>query len=237
MLADSSSSTTVAGDATQAAVNVPAQADDVSAPAEQVQQEQGQFDETRYRKIAQEEAAKIAQSFTAKAENRINQRIQEQIQALEMNKSVLGLSDEQVEAAKQKIVMKEMTAPPQTAQANAGDQPEYPNQPQFHPIVAEALGMMEDEQMTIDEGDPEFEKYIKPHFSKATVDRTFVADTTRAIDAKKARLALQKENAAARSPGGAGGGGQPKPKPLTPEEKISKGLTAASWQSQEPPAK
>ncbi|CAK0772521.1 hypothetical protein CCP3SC15_450002 [Gammaproteobacteria bacterium] len=213
MLPGNSSSQAVdAGQASQAAaVEVQAQeVDQVNAQTEQAKQEP-KFDEALYRKIAREEAAKVAQSFTAKAENRIGERVQEQIRALEMSQKVLGLSDAQVDAAKQQIAIQAMIAKPE-AETPAGalqqSQTANPNQPQLHPAIADALSMMEAEKTSIDEGDPEFTKFIKPHFGEAELNGSkFRMDVARAIDAKQARLNAQKETAPARSPGGAGGGG------------------------------
>jgi len=201
------------------------------------EQQQGQFDEATYRKIAREEAAKIAQSFTDKASNRIMQQVQEQIAALEMSAGALGLTDEQVEKAKQNIVIKAMTAKPQGAQASAPGQTANEGQHQagMHPIMAQAIGMMQAEGMSIDDGDPEFVKFIQPLLGEPEPDARLLRAMGRALDAKSQRLASTQAAAAARVASGAGGGGKPNPKPLTAEEKISKGL-AGNWPTQEPPA-
>lgn len=210
------------------------QQDDVSGQ-EAVEQKGQLFDEATYRRIAREEAARVAQSFTDKASNRIMQQVQEQIAALEISAGALGLSAEQVDEAKQKIVMKAITAKPQGTQASDSGQPDARGQYQqgLHPVVAQAVAMMEAEQMSIDEGEPEFEQYIKPLLSSGAPDARLLRATSKALDAKAERLAKQRDAAAARAASGAGGGGQPNRKPLTPEEKISKGLSG-EWASQEP---
>lgn len=201
------------------------------------EEQRPQFDEALYRKIAREEAARVAQSFTDKASSRIMQQVQEQIAALEMSAGALGLSAEQVEKAKQRIVVDAMTAK-QGTQASVPGQPadEGQYQQNVHPILAQAIGMMEAEGMSIDEGDPEFEKFIRPLLGEPNPDARLLRATGKALDAKAARLAAARESAVARAGSGAGGGGggRPNSKPLTPEEKISQGL-AGNWQTSTPP--
>ena len=79
-------------------------------------QEQKPLDEARVIELATQIASRTAQSLVDKAEYRISRKAQEQIQALELNQSVLGLNDQQVLDAKQKIVMNDLTAKQQDPQ-------------------------------------------------------------------------------------------------------------------------
>src|SRR5689334_22701689 len=75
-----------------------------STPAAEPQTEQKPLTLEDYRKIAREEATRIAQSQVAKGESRIQKQIQEKFDALEKTKTTLKLSDDQVKQAKQDIV-------------------------------------------------------------------------------------------------------------------------------------
>lgn len=176
------------------------------------------FDEARFREIAREEATRAAQSFTDKLSERMNKTIRERFDGLERNKQVLGLSDEQVEAAKRKIVEEERdsavmgqvrgdqanVANPLTTPPNGvgGIQPGGQG---VHPMIATALQLMSDEQVMIEDSDPEFGKYLKPLLGGQEIGNGFLAAAVRAVDAKKARLAAQKENATVRTAGSADG--------------------------------
>ena len=174
------------------------------------------FDEQKYRQIAREEAIKAAQSFTDKLSERMNKTIRERFEGLERNQHVLGLSDEQVEAAKKKIVEEERNSAvmsevhptggdPRKVGDNQAAEADGGGAGQLHPVIATALSMMKDEGVFIEEGDPEFGQYLKPMIDKGELTGTFLAASTRAIDAKRARLEGQKRNAAVRNAGGVDG--------------------------------
>jgi hypothetical protein len=87
-----------------------------------------------FRQIAREEAMRVAQSQTAKSENRINQRIAERFAALDTNKGVLNLTDDQVKQAQKAIIEDEQMnafAKP-TPQAQSG-QAQPPSTEPFDP--------------------------------------------------------------------------------------------------------
>lgn len=197
--------------------NIDVDAEKVSEDGEPKRPEQNGFDEARFREIARDEATRAAQHFTDKLSERMNKTIRERFEGLERNKQVLGLSDEQVEAAKRKIVEEERDSAVMgqvTNDLNPSDgsdqkpvgtvQGGQPNG-NVHPVIATALQMMSDEQVMIEESDPEFGKYLKPLLGGQEIGNGFLTATVRAVDAKKARLAAQKENANARTAGSADG--------------------------------
>lgn len=182
-------------------------------PDEQVAEEPARgFDEQKYRQIAREEAIKAAQSFTDKLSERMNKTIRERFEGLERNQTVLGLSDEQVAAAKRKIVEEERNSSVmgevQADPRNAGENPAAVadgSTEQLHPVIATALSMMHDEGIYIEESDPEFGQYLKPMIDRGELTNGFLAASTRAIDAKKTRLEEQKRKASVRNAGGVDG--------------------------------
>lgn len=88
-----------------------AQVQETAAPEETSTQTEPQTEKPLttedYRRIAREEATRVAQSQVAKSENRTDRRIQERFAALEANKSVLKLSDEQVLEVRRQIIEEE----------------------------------------------------------------------------------------------------------------------------------
>ena len=103
------------------------------------------------------EATRIAQSFVDKAENRISAKAQEQINALKLTQGALGLTDEQVETAANKIVLNDLKAP-RTEQASPAPQTQT-NQPaqEIDPVIQETLDVFKAEGVTIETTDPEYE--------------------------------------------------------------------------------
>jgi hypothetical protein len=160
------------------------------------------------RRIAVEEATRIAQSQVAKGENRIEKRIQEQVAALKLNAGVLGLSEEQVTQAKQKIVTEAYTAEPPQAGAPTSD-------PNAAPDVERAIQFMNAEignvfaevGTSVTSADPEFKEL------QGTIDRAWndpkgltkiLLAASKAASAKAGRIASQQENAQARVVSGGG---------------------------------
>lgn len=68
------------------------------------------------------------------------------------------------------------------------------------PHAQAAIEMMADADTYIEEGDPEFETYIKPHLSQP--GPALLRATSQAIDAKQARTLQNKEKAPLRTPAG-----------------------------------
>jgi len=153
------------------------------------------------RGIAREEATRIAQSQVAKGENRIQGYIQQQIAALQQTKTLLGLSDQQVAAAQDKIIRDAYTQ-----QIDGAGQPtaqQYQQQPEMHPAIEAALAMMEAQGTIVEEGDPEFES-IRPLLAAGDY-RNLIATTKNAMAQKTLRLQSRKGKATVRAPGGASG--------------------------------
>lgn len=159
-----------------------------------------------YRRIAHEEATKVAQSQVAKGENRINQRIQEKFSALEESKGVLKLSEEQVQQARRDIVTDAYVEP--DAQTPAGAPPANGNPIQ---VLNSYLGaVFEEVGVAVTANDPEFKKL------QDAIDEAWTIDgpqglvkvqraAIKAAESKLARLEAQRKNAAARVAGGGEG--------------------------------
>jgi hypothetical protein len=170
--------------------------------AEQPSQETKPIDEAAVRKIAEEIATRTAQSLVDKAEYRISKKAQDQIRALELNKQTLGLDDNQVMEAKQKIVMNDLTAPPAAEGPASPQQPASGDQPEIDPVFAETLSYFNEQNVTVEEGDPEF-KGIKTVLDNPKASTfAYIAAVLKAVEAKKARVASQTESAPARVLGG-----------------------------------
>jgi hypothetical protein len=209
--------------------NVSAQAPAVeatpqAAPASTTEQHKPeptpQFDETALRKLAREEATRIAQSLVDKGESRITKQIQDRLAALEMTRGDLGLTDEDVERARQKIITNVMTAKPEPAPASA---PAPSEVSEVNPVYAKTLQVFEEEGVTVEEGDPEFKEIMDAWNDPKGSETKYLKAVYRAVSAKQQRTASQQEHAAARV--SAPGTNAPVlGKPLTIEEKLSKGL-------------
>jgi hypothetical protein len=85
-----------------------------------------------------------------------------------------------------------------------------PQAQDLHPLASIAFPVFEEEGIAIEEGDPEYEK-IKPFLKDPKPSQgkvvKFSNELYKQIEAKKQRIASQKDKAAVRSPGG--GGPQP----------------------------
>ncbi len=159
-----------------------------------------------YRQIAREEAIKAAQSFTDKAERRISEKAQAQIDALRMNQEVLGLSNEEMDAATTKIVVNDIKAPRQAEQASpapATQATQAQTQDDLHPAVAAILEINETEGLAVDEADPEWIKFVKPVWDnpKGTIPQ-LRKEYYLALDAKRQRQQQQQQQGPARVVGG-----------------------------------
>jgi hypothetical protein len=176
----------------------------VSTPAEP------QKERTLTLEDVQREATRIAQSLVAKGENRINQRIQEQFSALEMSKKALGLSDEQVAQAKQKIVTDAFTASePETTGEQPGNPPAVSVDQAIQYLNDQITAVFDVEGTTVNPSDPE-SKIIQEAMDRSWNDRNGLAiilgAARKAATTKAQREASQKETAASRVISGGGNG-------------------------------
>lgn len=169
-----------------------------------------------YRQIAREEATRVAQSQVAKSENRTNQRIQERFAALEANKSVLKLTDEQVQTAQDAIIKEEtMKAyqPQPSGQQASGPQAQAPSDDMIRQQVEFVYGQIQAAFETagteVTRNDPEY-KEIEAAMSdpKGSLAKTLLA-AGKAAESKLARVSAHKETAKARVPGGGGNSSNP----------------------------
>lgn len=184
-----------AGTGAQASASQP---DPSQAQATELQTERPLTAE-EYRQIAREEAVRAAQSFTDKAERRISEKAQAQIDALKINQEVLGLSTEEMDAATTKIVVNDIKEPRQAAPASTATPQAKAQQEELHPAVAAILEINEVEGMEVAETDPEWEKYIKsvwndPNGTVPQLRRQYY----KAIDSKRERMQTQQQQGQAR---------------------------------------
>lgn len=145
------------------------------------------------------------QSRMAQGANQIGAKVQQEIQkgfeALQITAKTAGLDENQIRNAQDRIVREAY------ARANNVEeqtpQPEFDNQPQLHPLVYSAIQMMNERGTIVEEGDPEFDKYIKPYLGPG-VNSTILNQTIAAMDAKEIRIKTDKDKAQLRQPGGRG---------------------------------
>lgn len=160
------------------------------------------LDEARVRSIAEEIATRTAQSLVDKSAARLSRQAQDQIAALQINKETLGLNDEQVTAAKQRIVMHDLTTP-----AAAGTQISNPppsNEAPLHPIIAETFDIFKEEGIAIQESDPEYKIIADALQDPQGSPSKYRKVLYKQIEAKRQRQASINETATVRSPGGGG---------------------------------
>lgn len=146
--------------------------------------------------------SKSIQSQVAKGENRMNQRIAERFAALDANKGVLKLSDEQVQAAQQDIIREEQMSAFRPAEPqNNGPQPASPNETvvrQVEFVYEQINGIFDDVGTQVNANDAEW-KTVQSALDdpKGSLAKTLRA-ATKAAEAKSARIATQQKNAPAR---------------------------------------
>lgn len=169
-------------------------------------------------KIADQRAARIAQSQSAKSENRIQKLIQEKFAALNATKDTLGLSDDQVKQAQQKIVTEAYASPPaEGSETPATNQPETTATTDADQAIsymnAQIQNVFDEVGATVTKADPEFAELQKA-VDAAWNDPKGLVKILRAADkaatTKAARLQASSKTAAARvvSGGQPSGGGQ-----------------------------
>lgn len=149
------------------------------------------------------EATRIAQSFVDKAENRISAKAQEQINALKLTQGALGLTDEQVETAANKIVLNDLKAP-RTEQASPAPQTQTNQAQEVDPVIQETLEVFKTEGITIEVTDPEYKPLDAilrdPNGNIHQFRKALFAQ----IEAKRTRVAALQETASARVTGVSG---------------------------------
>lgn len=152
----------------------------------------------------QREATRIAQSMVAKGENRINQSIREQIDALNKSKDILGLTPQQVDQARQKIVTEAYTAAAQPEQP--AEQPvNLPDPNQF--LDAQLKVVYQEVGTTIEASDPEaagLQATIEAVFNDPNGLTKILFAAQKAAAAKATRLQQRQETAGARVVSGGG---------------------------------
>lgn len=189
-----------------------------------------------YRKIAREEATKIAQSQVAKGETRIQKMIQEKFKALDQTKDTLGLSAEQVTQAKQKIVTdvyaSQEEEPPETNQPTS---PVSDVDQAIQYMNAQIANVYTEVGTSVSKSDPEF-KALQTTVDAAWNDPNglvkILLAAQKAAEIKAARLQKNSQGAAARVVGG-GERTITTPK-LSPSDKISQGLKGKFTQGPPP---
>lgn len=171
-----------------------------------------------YRKIAREEATRIAQSQVAKGETRIQKLITDKFAALEQTKDTLGLSADQVAQAKQKIVTEAYSSPPSgeppTTQAEPPASSDADQAIQF--MNAQIANVFEEVGTSVIKSDPEFaeiQKVVDASWNDPKGLSKILLAANKAATTKAARLQSQQGTAAARiTAGGQPSGGQaPRP--------------------------
>lgn len=146
------------------------------------------------------------QSQVAKSENRTNQRIQERLGALEINRGALGLTDEQYEAAQDAIIREEQknAFKPQTPEGNGDRRTESVSDAGgvFYDAVQ---GIYAETGVTLSETDTQWKKYVEPEWRnpKGNPFKTLAA-IQRAAEEKAAAQEALRKGAKARTTGGGG---------------------------------
>ena len=195
---------------TSAQVQEPITPTQVETPAEP--QKETPLTLEDYRKIAREEATKIAQSQVAKGEGRIQKLIQAKFEALNQTKDTLGLTEDQVKQAQQKIVTEAYSSteePPKTTQST----PEAPDADQAIQFMnAQITRVFGKVGQTVTKADPEFvelQKAVDASWNNEDGLVEILLAANEAATKKAIRLQASSRNAAARvTSGGQTSGGQ-----------------------------
>jgi len=172
--------------------------EEVSAETEQPKEPTYTLDQVR--QLIREEVNPLIQSQVAKSENRTNQKIQERLVALEMNRGTLKLSEADYEAAQNEIIREEQMKAfkPQSPTGSETQQPAPAlNTERF---VSSQIDMVfADVGVRVTPEDAEF-KVIEQAWNdpKGSLAKTLIA-ANQAATAKATRLNALKENAPARS--------------------------------------
>lgn len=148
-------------------------------------------------KLVQEQATRIAQSFVDKAANRISKEAQAQIEALKLTQSALGLTDEQVEQAADKIVMRDLKAARQEP-ASSQPTPQQQAPTDVHPAIAKTLEVFKMEGITIETSDPEYKALDDILRDPNGNEIVYMRELFKQINAKRQRIATNQQAAPAR---------------------------------------
>ena len=152
-------------------------------------------------RIAEEKATRIAQSMVDKAEHRISKKAQDQIAAIDTSRQALGLSDEQVTQAKQRVIFDDLTAKPTAEQASPAPQTQT-TQAQtepVHPAVAALWEIFADEGEEVVEADPEWKEHIEKVWNDPNGTLPALRKAAyKATEAKRQRKATNQQQAPAR---------------------------------------
>lgn len=175
---------------------------------EQQQKESKPLTAEDMRKIAIEEAKRISQSQVAKWENRMNQRITERFAALEDNKSVLKLSDEQVQQAQREIISEEQMNAYAPSKPEITGQTQAPSEEAMDPgqYISQQIGMAFQAAGGV-EVTPSDKEWAMIEQQLNDPQGSLVKTQVAAIDAsraKAARLKAQQQKAPARVTGTGG---------------------------------
>lgn len=150
-------------------------------------------------RIAEEKATRIAQSMVDKAEHRISKKAQEQIAAIDLTRQSLGLTDEQVEQAKQKVIYQDLTSPRQQEQASTPPPAQQVQaQTEVDPVIAETLDVFKAEGVTIEVGDPEYKPLDAILKDPNGNIHQYRKELFKQIEVKRARVAANQQQAPAR---------------------------------------
>ena len=150
-------------------------------------------------RIAEEKATRIAQSMVDKAEHRISKKAQEQIAAIDLTRQSLGLTDEQVEQAKQKVIYQDLTSPRQQEQASTPPPAQQVQaQTEIDPVIAETLDVFKAEGVTIEVGDPEYKPLDAILKDPNGNIHQYRKELFKQIEVKRARVAANQQQAPAR---------------------------------------
>lgn len=207
---------------TPTGVQVPGQAAEEASPQTEPQTDKPLTLEA-VRELIKEEASRIAQSQVAKGENRIQKLIQERFQALEKTKGPLGLSDEQVAQARQKIVTDAYSAPEDEPQTQPDEQPAEPSVEQAIQFMNRQVNkVFAKVGQTVTKSDPEyaaFQKAIDDNWTNEDGLSEIILAAQAAASAKAQRLQSQQSTAVGRvTAGGHSSSGQAQQQPASSHE-------------------
>jgi hypothetical protein len=187
---------------------VQGQATEQVSPQAEPQTENKPLTRDEVQELIRSEATRIAQSQVAKGENRIQKVIQEKLAALNTSKDVLGLTDEQVQHAQQKIVTEAYTAPESQAETPTSvPQPAADVDRAIQYMNAKIDNVFAKVGTSVTSADPEFkdlQEAIRNAWNDPNGDVEILLAANRVASAKATRLKAQTENASARLVGGTG---------------------------------
>ena len=177
-------------------------------------------------RLVTDKATRIAQSLVDKAASRLSQQAQEQIDALKLTQQALGLSNEQVEEAANKIVLNDLKAGRREQASTQQPDPQkqtQPDEPPIHWAVQELLDIFKAEEVEITETDPGYKEINAILADKNGNIHQLRKTAYKFIEQKRAKSTDLQKNAAARVVTG----GQPQTNNAAPQQRARDYLTAA----------